>query len=331
MSPGSNSLEGLNMKRVILLFQMYIMAATPLFTQTIQGRPSDVLRDNLCMTDLQVYDGFYLSYCGGSVFGQAYNFQCGDGFATTEAYWITSVNIDFLTAYGQTPDHLCVNFFEVQGGGCDSSETEFCGRNILPGAFQWDPFQDTVYGKEGRRATIPLEEPCRLPQGCWLVSVQYASEADAAGAVAISYGRGLEFECLGGGRVYTRDGREHDPCCQLEGEPNLWTDWRNDGTFEPDSLCTRVEGIPAGDCAGGEEVRAKCKPGGGERLGKVIVKVTDGEPHGAVTALFDPPDPQHVSIALDATGRGKGKFKRVPLGDHRVFVCDAIVSVGCNP
>ncbi len=93
----------------------------------------------------------------------------------------------------------------------------------------------------------------------------------------------------------------------------------------------RIEGIPAGDCVGTERVTAACKPGDGERLGKIVVKVRDGQPNGIVTALLDPPDPRSMSIALDGAGRGKGKFKGVALGEHRVFVCDSIVNVTCAP
>ncbi len=69
----------------------------------------------------------------------------------------------------------------------------------------------------------------------------------------------------------------------------------------------------------------------GEQEGDVLVKVRSGQLNGIVTALLNPPDPQSMSIPLDGSGRGKGKLRGVPLGEHRVFVCDSIVDVTCAP
>ncbi|GIK17639.1 MAG: hypothetical protein BroJett003_26030 [Planctomycetota bacterium] len=96
-------------------------------------------------------------------------------------------------------------------------------------------------------------------------------------------------------------------------------------------MSLRIEGIPAGDCVDGEIVSATCKVRDGVRRGRVVVKISGGQPNGTVTALLDPPDPRSMSIALDGSGRGKGKFRGVPLGEHRVFVCDSIVDVPCAP
>ncbi|GIK16588.1 MAG: hypothetical protein BroJett003_15520 [Planctomycetota bacterium] len=129
-----------------------------------------------------------------------------------------------------------------------------------------------------------------------------------------------------------RDGGERNQCCDGNGGYGH-QDWRqlDDSSFQVGAISMRVEGIPAGDCSGGERVTAACKPGDGERLGKIVVKVRDGQPGGTVTALLDPPDPRHVSIPLDARGRGKGKFRDVDdTAAHRVFLCDAVLDVPCG-
>ena len=283
----------------------------------------DVVHDNLCITDEGMHRHYPFNICGGAeYFGEAQDWQLADRFVIDNSYWITLTTMDYATIYGSAPDGICA---EVYNGGT----TEHCGLpDRLPywtealhaGSFEWEPI--ALRELEGRRATVRFTSPCRLPKGKWYLAMQPVTDVDAvATPAADSFDEGA---CAQAGCMVWRWGDWGSPCCEHASDP-IW-----DATApEPWILAMRVEGIPAGDCTGGETVRAKCKPGDGERLGKVIVKVTDGEPHGAVTALFDPPDPQHVSLALDAMGRGKGKFKRVSAGDHRIFVCDSILDVSC--
>lgn len=293
----------------------------------------EIIRDSLCMTDLQVYDTYYLNYCGGgALYGESYSMQSAEAFRLPGSYFVTKVTVDFLTVNGVTPDYICASFYENSGGACRVNEDANWSATLDSDAFSWEAFEDTVFGRfEGRRSDVSFSEPPLLSEGVWFGCLQPASEADFAGTPAASYSRALDYDCIEIGDTKSRESREDESCCIADGDWGWWKDWTCDGTFEPDTLSMRVEGIPAGDCVGGEQVRAKCRVRGGEQVGDVVVKVRDGQPNGTVTALLDPPDPRSMSIALDSAGRGKGKFRGVPLGEHRVFVCDSIVNVTCAP
>ncbi len=240
--------------------------------------------------------------------------------------------MDFLTLHGTVPDYVCASFYEFIGGGCSQSEEPAWFLAVDSTLFSWEPFEETVFtGLQGRRAAVSFAAPPRLSDGLWLACLQPAGEADFGGPAAISYAKARAFDCIQIGSATWRESNEDESCCVANGDWGESKDWICDGSFEPDTLSMRVEGIPAGDCVGEERVRAKCRVRGGEQVGDVVVKVRSGSPNGTVTALLDPPDPQSMSIALDGSGRGKGKFRGVPLGEHRVFVCDSIVNVTCAP
>ncbi|MCC7292448.1 MAG: hypothetical protein IT449_10360 [Phycisphaerales bacterium] len=290
---------------------------------------ADVLHDTLCIVD----DGLYLGndmpcFCGGrDIYGESYNFQVADAFNLEESYWITVIAVDFLTLNGSMPDQVCAALY-LGAPMCNDSRSPYISDVLYDGQFSWTEFHDTVYETYlGRRLWADLELPYRLPTGRWYVSLQPSTDADVSRVPAARSPLG---SCEIEGNAITRwvvD--DPEPCCFAD-PLNEW-DWWCDGSFEPPIISMRVEGLPAGDCVGGEIVTANCRPGDGERLGKIIVKVRSGQPNGAVTALLDPPDPRSMSIALDDRGRGKGKFRIVPLGEHRVFVCDSIVDVTCAP
>ncbi|MCC7292447.1 MAG: hypothetical protein IT449_10355 [Phycisphaerales bacterium] len=262
--------------------------------------------------------------------GESSNYQVGGTFVVLEPIWITAVTADFLTANGSAPEKLCVRFYR----GCPPLEIEEITLDSYPTDFLWQAFDDPVYGLPGRRAIVLLDSIPRLDARCWVLSIQPATEGEAYLQTGATYGTAYSFGCAAGGHTFIRDGRDYNPCCVAGSERGYWSrEWEDttEGTFEPDALSMRIEGIPAGDCVGGERVRARCKLRDGEHVGDVVVKVRSGQPNGVVTALLDPPDPKSMSISLDDSGRGKGKFRRVPIGDHRVFVCDAIVDVTCAP
>lgn len=288
----------------------------------------EVLRDTLCIGDLALYEEMYPSFCNGEyLFNVAYNIQSADSFGRAEGYWITAFSVDFLTAYGTEPDHVCVAFYRALPRFCDVSEQTSFEFVLARGSFSWSEFDDAVFQMQGRRLAVSVSRPVRLEAVPWYLSVQPSSFSDYYFIPAARYGAD---NCFAAGNAIFRDGREDNSCCDGRGEYDS-TDWVCDGSFEPDTLSMRVEGIPAGDCVGGERVWARCRARSGEQVGDVVVKVRSGQPNGTVTALLDPPDPQSMSIPLDGSGRGKGKFKGVSLGDHRVFVCDAIVDVTCAP
>ncbi|MCC7292446.1 MAG: hypothetical protein IT449_10350 [Phycisphaerales bacterium] len=294
---------------------------------------SEVLLDNLCIVDAQIYDRHYISYCGmREFFGLSYSLEAADRFSIRRSYFITRVTVDQLTAYGRRADSVCIRFFEQLGPGCTLNEEPYCAHDVGADAIEWDVFEDTVYGDYmGLRLRHAFSGPCRLPANSWYLSVQPAGDNEYGAIPGISFDKALNYECVSIGNVQTREGRDDQPCCSADGDFGLWKDWTCDGAFETDTLSMRIEGIPAGDCADGERLRAKCKVRDGERVGDVVVKVLGGQPNGGVTALLDPPDPRSMSISLDGAGRGKGKFRSVPLGEHRVFVCDSIVDVTCAP
>ncbi|MCK6465963.1 MAG: hypothetical protein L6Q93_14135, partial [Phycisphaerae bacterium] len=224
---------------------------------------------------------------------------------------------------GLVPKKLCVGFYGDEDDDCiaDQQAQHFEEATRIESA----PFDDSVYGFNGMRTTAHLSYPPMLRSGSWFGSFQPASTD--WGYSPISYGSCGSSEYLCGANY--RDGGELNGCCDGLGAFGS-EEWRCD-CFYGLKISMRIEGIPAGDCVGTERVTAACKPGDGERLGKIVVKVRDGQPNGIVTALLDPPDPRSMSIALDGAGRGKGKFKGVALGEHRVFVCDSIVNVTCAP
>lgn len=289
---------------------------------------AEVLLDNLCIVDQQIYRGSYYSFCGGeAVYGVSYNIQAADEVVLEVPYWITRVTVDFLASNGDPPDHVCVRFYEHLGGRCNLSEHEYAAEELRSGEFAWSEFDDVVFDKAGRRLDARLEPMVLLPEGVFYLSAQPSSPSNAFDVPAAYY---LSDACFETGDVHWRDGRKSSPCCEAVGEGG-WPFWDCTGSFEPDTLSMRVEGIPAGDCVGGEGVTARCKPGDGKRLGKVVVTVRGGQVGGTVTALLDPPDPRDIRIPLDDRGRGKGRFRDVDdSAAHRVFVCDAVLDVPCG-
>lgn len=289
--------------------------------------PADVLLDNQCIVDNALYRTSYHSFCGGeAVYGESYNLQAADGFVLDVEHWITAVSMDFLGSDGIEPDHVCVRFYEHLGRNCELSDLDFAGAELEAGEFAWIEFEDRVFGRAGRRLQTSLANPIRLPADYWYLSVQPSTPLDAYKVPAALYNPDA---CYGIGLVAYRDGRDFNPCCEAVGEGG-WPFWACDGSFDPDTLSMRVEGIPAGACAGGERVKATCRPGDGEELGRIVVKVRRGQAGESVTALLNPPDPRNIRILLDDRGRGKGKFMDVPLGEHRVFVCDAVLDASCG-
>ncbi|MCC7292545.1 MAG: hypothetical protein IT449_10845 [Phycisphaerales bacterium] len=301
-------------------------------TSLLAALQSEVIRDSLCMTDLQVYERYYPNFCGGeAIFGISYSLQAADAFSTTKPFFIIGVTFDFLVLSGAEPESACIAFY-ANPRPCEVDEEPTWSQALAGGSFSWEPFDELVYPEfEGRRAFVVFSEPPLLTAGGWAVGLQPVSYEDFGGTPAISFSRAVEYECIDLGDALSRETTGHESCCNVDGDWGWYKDWHCDGSFEPDTLSMRVEGIPAGDCVGGERVRARCKTRDGEQVGDVVVKVRSGQPDGAVTALLDPPDPTSMSIALDDRGRGKGKFKDAPLGAHRVFVCDSIIDVTCAP
>ncbi|MCC7290869.1 MAG: hypothetical protein IT449_02270 [Phycisphaerales bacterium] len=288
---------------------------------------AEVLHDNLCITEQGLYDRYPFNICGGDAyFGHPENWQLADRFEIDESYWITTATVDYITVFGVAPESVCARFFEGRPPEyCTQPYARaHCGETMLAGSFDWDPIEGDFGEFEGRRATVRFREMCRLTEGKWYLSMQPVTGQDVAATLAADFDD--DHPCLHQGCMVWRWGVVEGSCCMDDSDP----EW--DATDpEPDTLSMRIEGIPAGDCVDGEIVTARCRPGDNERPGKIIVKVRDGQPNGTVTALLDPPDPKSMSIPLDDRGHGKEKFKDVPLGEHRVFVCDAIVDVTCAP
>ncbi|MCC7293274.1 MAG: hypothetical protein IT449_14540 [Phycisphaerales bacterium] len=280
--------------------------------------------DNSCIVDDGVYAMNLSSFCGADdVFGRRSNVEAADRFGIDSPYWVTSVQMDFLTLYGIKPDQACVGFYGNAPARCEPAEAAFCIQTVDGASFGWVEYEDIHGSYEGRRLTIDFATPCRLAAGEWYLAVQPIGQSDAAGIVAALYGADDCFQT--GSPIWRRAGEETACCEGLDAIP-----WNCDHSFEPPTLSMRVEGVPTGDCLGSERVTAKCKAHGGGEF-NVVVRFRNGQPNGTVTALLDPPDPRSMSIPLDDRGRGKGKFKNVPLGEHRVFVCDSIVDVTCAP
>ena len=288
----------------------------------------DQLYDTLCNTDVHNYAGGIGAYCGGEdVWTSSYDLQVADDFPVNGKYFITSLTADYLTVLGFCPDRLCWSVYPHDDAGCRSEDDAVA--NGEEGQVACTPFEDTWYDLKGQRVSVVLSTPPFLSEGRWFLSIQPSSRD--WGYAPLSYTGGCEeyniFLCA----TNYRDGGERNRCCDGLG---VWDnpDWQeaNAGADYP-VIPMRVEGIAAGDCADGEIVSATCKVRDGGRRGCVVVKVSNGQPNGAVTALLDPPDPQSISISLDSSGRGKGKFRGVALGEHRVFVCDSIVDVTCSP
>ncbi|KAA0220220.1 MAG: hypothetical protein EDS66_14140 [Planctomycetota bacterium] len=289
---------------------------------------ADVVYDSLCITDDQSYQGGAWSYCGGEgVYGKEYDVQIADDMRLDAPYHIDRVTVDFVTFLGLCPDAVCVSLFSAEGESCMPSSDADKHLEINGESVVCEEFDDFIFGLQGVRITVVLD-PILLEAGRWFICTQprgpdfggqpYRSLADCGG----------DFVC----DALRRDGGERNPCCAGSGIFGD-TDWKrfDEGGFQLPVVPMRIEGIPAGDCVGGERVTAACKPGEGERLGKVVVKVRGGQAGGNVTALLDPPDPRHVSIPLDTRGRGKGKFRDVDdSAAHRVFLCDAVIDVPCG-
>ncbi|MCC7292524.1 MAG: hypothetical protein IT449_10740 [Phycisphaerales bacterium] len=294
---------------------MMVGTQAPLFT--------DILYDSLCITDQSLYSNGVGNYCGGDgAIGGAYDVQAADGFSIEAGVLVTAVTIDSLTFLGLTPDKVCVGFHEDDDGDCFAEEYPRYYEETTN--IEASPFKDRVFGYQGVRTRATLAHPVMLRPGTWFGAIQPSSSD--WGYVPVAYGScgSQGYDC---GLNY-RDGGEANGCCDGAGGYGV-EQWQND--FYGLKVPMRIEGIPAGDCRGGEQVVATCMPGDGERSGKIIVRVRKGQPSGTVTALLDPPDPRSVSIPLNDRGRGKGKFKDVALGEHRVFVCDSVVDVTCAP
>lgn len=289
---------------------------------------ADVVYDSLCITEDQSYHGAMASYCGGEgVYGKEYDVQTADDIKLDASYYIHRVTADFVTFKGLCPDAVCVSWFTTEEDSCTPSSDADEYLEIDGGLVECEEFDDLIFGLRGVRLTVTMD-PLLREAGRWFISMQprgpdyggqpFRSLADCGG----------DFVC----DALERDGGDRNPCCEglgIFGD----TDWRryDEGGFQLPVVPMRVEGIPAGDCIGGENVTARCKPGDGERLGKVVVKVRGGQAGGAVTALLDPPDPRPISIALDDRGRGKGRFRDVDdSAAHRVFLCDAVLDVPCG-
>ncbi len=59
------------------------MALVLVTTAAYRAAAFEVIRDSLCMTELQVHDSYYLSYCGGrELYGESYSLQADDAFSS---------------------------------------------------------------------------------------------------------------------------------------------------------------------------------------------------------------------------------------------------------
>ncbi|MCC7291213.1 MAG: hypothetical protein IT449_04015 [Phycisphaerales bacterium] len=307
---------------------MTIIIECVMFWTLLSAASTDtrILYDSLCITDEGGYAG-YGCHCGGDgIWGAAYDLQYADDFELQDMDFITNVTADFVSHRGLCASRACLSF-HAPDDDCLANNDAIIQLDIGQGGINCEPFEDSEYGLEGVRVRISLVDPVALPAGRWYVSMQPADSEDWSYIVATLNEPNCGAHLCGGN---FRDGGGWNTCC--EGMGGYGYDvWTRSILFEEPTAAMRIEGIPGGDCGGSEDVSAKCKPGDGGRPGKIIVKVRKGQPNGTVTALLDPPDPRSMSIALDDRGRGKGKFRDVPLGEHRVFVCDSIVEVTCAP
>lgn len=295
---------------------------------------AEVLHDNLCITDSVLYDSSWWSFCGGREYwGASYNAESADVFRLATVSWVTSATMDYQSLYGLKPEAICIRIYQGISFDCDSTRPEEAStwsQSVESANFSWIILNDSPDGAPMRRATMQLDDPIRIPSGCAFLSMQAYSETDVYGVPLGNYRYADDYPCMTVGNPWARSGAEDDPCC--EGKPFffLGPDWDYFGSLEPDTFSMRIEGIPAGECVGGERMRTKCTPMGAGDEFKVVVRVAVGQPNSVVTALLDPPDPRSVSIALDVTGKGKGKFKHAAEGDHKVFLCNAIETVTCH-